>query len=246
MKRLILLLSLTLAAGAHADTVGDVRTMLLSLTAKRPIRAAYEGHRTNAARGRFYDNDFNSVSTAEARVDDEGLTVTYSRATLDRARLEKTARLGANKPDAKTSRVADVSPLRLAELLDFAPSLAAMLERAEIAEERPTLFHGQQARVVVLKLAQVRAEGMKEGRVKANADQLTLWIGADRLPMAAERTASFTAGILFIKGDGLVRETWSFLHHDDRLIVTRYERTDTSTGMGETSKGSEVETIGLR
>ncbi|MCU1349254.1 MAG: hypothetical protein JWO56_2284 [Acidobacteria bacterium] len=246
MKRLILLLLLASAAGVQADTIGDVRATLLSLNARQPVRAAYEARRTNAARGRFYDNDFNSVASAEARVDDEGLAITYSRPVLDRARLEKTARLGANKPDVKTPRIADVSPLRIAELLDYGPSLAAMLERARIAEERQTLYRGQQARILVLELVQVRAEGVKEGRVKATGDRLTLWIGPDRLPLAAERTASFSAGILFIKGDGRVRETWSFAHHADRLVVTRYERMDTSAGMGQTSKGSEVETIVLR
>jgi hypothetical protein len=251
MKPLLLLLTLTwpaltVAMAAQADTIGDVRAALAGLTARQPVRATYESRRTNSARGRFYDNDFNSAGTAEARVDQEGLTVTYGRAALDRARNEKTARLGANKPDAKTPRIADVSAFRVAELLDYAPSLAAMLERAVVTEERGTLFRGQQARVLVLKLAQVRAQGVKEGRVKSNGDQLTLWVGADHIPLAAERTASFTAGILFIKGDGDVRETWSFARREDRLVVTRYERTDTSAGMGQTSKGSEVETITLR
>jgi hypothetical protein len=245
MKPLLLLLTLSLAAAAQADTIGDVRGVLLSLNAKQPVRAAYESRRTNAARGRFYDNDFNSVGSAEVRVDIDGLTVTYSRSQLERARSEKTARLGATKPDAKTPRVGDVSAFRIAELLDYAPSLAAMLERAEVVEDRATLFRGQHARVLVLKLEQQRAEGVKEGRVKSNGDRLTLWIGADHLPIAAERNASFSAGILFIKGEGNVKETWSFTRRDDRLVVTRYERTDTSAGMGQTSKGSELETVTL-
>lgn len=246
MKPLLLLLLLSTTTAAQADTLSDVRTILNSLTAKQPVRAAYESRRTNSARGRFYDNDYNSSGSAEARVDAEGLTINYARPTIDRARNEKTARLGANKPDAKTPRIADVAAFRVAELLDYAPSLAAMLERADVAEERTMLFRGQQARVLVLKLAQVRAQGMKEGRVKSNGDQLTLWVGADHVPIAAERNASFTAGILFIKGDGNVRETWNFTRRDDRLIVTRYERTDTSAGMGQTTKGSEVEVVTLR
>jgi hypothetical protein len=246
MKPLLLLLTLALAGVVRADTIGEVRAALAGLAAKQPIRAGYEMRRTNAARGRFYDNDYNSAGSAEARVDAEGLTITYPRAALDRARSEKTARLGANKPNAKMPRIGDVSAFRVAEMLDYAPSLAAMLERAEVSQERTMLFRGQQARVLVLKLVQVRAEGVKEGRVKSNEDQLTLWIGADHIPLAAERIASFTAGILFIKGDGNVRETWSFAHREDRLIVTRYERTDTSAGMGQTSKGSELETVTLR
>lgn len=245
MKRLLLLLTLSIAAAARADTIGDLRAALLALNGKQPVRATYESRRTNSARGRFYDNDFNSAGSAEARVDQDGLTVTYSRQQLDRARSEKTARLGATKPDAKAPRVGDVSAFRIAELLDYAPSLAAMLDRAEVIEEHATLLRGQHVRIVALKLEQQRAEGVKEGRVKSNLDRLTLWIGPDRLPLMAERNASFSAGVLFIKGEGTVKETWTFTRRDDRLVVTRYERTDASAGMGETSKGSEVETVTL-
>jgi hypothetical protein len=142
--------------------------------------------------------------------------------------------------------VGDVSPVRIAEMLDFASSLAAMLELAEIVEEGPTLYHGQPAHVLVVKLNGMQAEGIKEGRVKVKGNRMTLWIGADHVPLAAQRVAGFTAGILFLHADGTVTESWTFARRDDRLVVTRYERNDSSSGMGETSQGTTVETIALR
>src|SRR5437764_129308 len=111
-------IALPLALPLFADTVTDVKSALRNLRAAAPIRAAYETKSANVAKGRFFDQDVSTSAAVEARVDDNGITIVYPRAMLERAAAQRDAK----KDDAK-QRVADVSATRIAEMLDYAPAL---------------------------------------------------------------------------------------------------------------------------
>jgi hypothetical protein len=235
MIRRLLVVAVALAAATRvsADILFDVKAALRSLRAKQPVRATYESKSINVAKGRFFDQDTTTYATVEARVDDDGVTIIYPRALLERAMAQRNA-----KRDPKAARVADVSTTRIAEMLDHAPALIALLDRATVIEDK--------AHVIVMNIRQNDDSGVKEGHVDVKLDRLTMTVGPDLVPISAERTTKFTAGILFLKAEGQQTENWTFAHRDDRLIVTRYERTDSSSGMGQTSHNSETQTIALR
>ena len=245
-KRFVVFASIFLSLSASADTLGEIRAALRGLHAKQPIRATYETKSGNVAKGRFFDQDVTSGATVEARIDDDGATITYPRPQLERATAQRAARDAGAKRDPKVPSVADVSATRIAEMLDFAKSLDAMLDRASVVEERAGSVDGKPARLVVMNLSLRDRPEIKGGRFDVKGDRLTLWIGADSLPLVAERVAKFSAGILFLKMQGDVAERWTFAHRDDRLVITRYERTDHSAGMGQSANNKEVETITIR
>lgn len=245
MKRLLILLLMLFPVAVRADSIAALRTVLRTLPAKRPVGASYERRETTVAKGRFYDGGRDAASTAEAHVGEDGVTLTYPRALLDRGRAEEVERLRGAKAEGGAT-AGGVSPLRIAEMLDYAPSLNAILERGLVAEERPLLFHGQQARLLVINLRQVTRPGVKEGHVKSTQDRLSLWLGADQLPLAAERNSTGTAGIFFLHADLKTKETWTFGRHQDRLIIVRYQRTDDSSGMGQTTHSTISESITIR
>jgi hypothetical protein len=56
----------------------------------------------------------------------------------------------------------------------------------------------------------------------------------------------FSAGILFLKVDGEQTEKQTFVRRDDRLILTRHDHIDSSSGMGQTSHNNETETIRIQ
>jgi hypothetical protein len=230
------------AAQLSADTIGDVKAALRLLHAKTPIRATYDTKSTNVAHGRFFNQDETSAATVDTRVGEEGVTIVYPRALLDRGAAQR----NAVKRDASAQHVADVSATRVAELLDFAPALLALLERASVAEEHFSTVNAQQARLIVMNLRERDDQRVKQGHVDVTVNRLSLWIGADSLPLVAERESKFTAGIFFLKADGNQTEKWTFVRRDDRLIVSKYERFDSSSGMGQTSHNNETETITVR
>lgn len=236
-----MILGLIAATSLSAATLDEVKTALRNLHAKQPVHAVYETKSANVASGRFFDQNVTTSASVEARVDENGLTLVYPQAMLARAAAQRDAK----KDDAK-ERVADVSATRVSEMLDYAPSLAALLDRATVAEERASNYNGQPARLLVMNVKQREDPRVKSGHVDVKLDRLMLWIGADSLPLAADRTIKFSAGILFLKADGQSTEKSVFVHREDRLVEVRHEHTDSSSGMGQTSHNTETETLALR
>jgi hypothetical protein len=236
-----MILALVAATSLSAATLDDVKGALRTLHAKQPVRAVYETKSANVASGRFFDQNVTTSAAVEARVDDNGLTIVYSQAQLARAAAQRDAK----KDDAK-ERVAEISATRVAEMLDFAPSLAALLDRAVVVSERPSSYNGQPARLLVMNIKEREDPRVKSGHVDVKLDRMSLWIGADSLPLTSERSIKFSAGILFLKAEGETTEKSVFVHRDDRLVEVRHEHSDSSSGMGQTSHNTETETIALR
>lgn len=234
-------LALAAALQTSADTLGDVKAALHNLRATQPIRVAYETKSANVAKGRFFEQDVTTSASVDAQVDDAGITIVYPRALLDRAAAQRDA-----KKDEAKQRVADVSATRIAEMLDYAPALASMLERVTVVEDRVGALNGQPTRLLVLNLLPREDRRVKTGHVDIKLNRLSLWIGADALPLYSEQMTKFTAGVFFLKAEGESTEKSTYARRDDRLVILRQEHSDTSAGMGQTSHNTETETITLR
>jgi len=236
MIRRFLVVAVALAAATRvsADILFDIKAALRNLRAKQPVRATFETKSVNVAKGRFFDQDTTTSATVEARVDDDGVTVIYPRPLLERAMIQRNA-----KRDPKAPKVADVDAPHIAEMLDYAPALIALLDRATVIEDRAHT-------TIVMNIRPTDDPGVKEGHVDVKLNRLTLTLGPDLVPVSAERTTKFVAGIFFLKAEGQQTEKWTFIRRDDRLIVTRFEHTDSSSGMGQTAHNSETQTITLR
>lgn len=238
-----MLLLLAAAASARADTLADVKRTLAALHGTSAINATFEARHTNKASGRFFTQNLNVHSVAEVHGGEEGMRVTLSRATLDRLRAQRAA---GRRDDADGREVAgDVGPGQVAELLDYAPSLQAMLARAVLIGEREAALGSVPARLLAFKVPPERSRA-KEVKLESKGDDFSLWVGRDGVPLAAERKGEFSAGFLFLKVTGGVTDKWTFARRDDRLVVTHHERSDSGGGMGQTSEGTEVQNIALR
>lgn len=243
MRTLAAALLLATAASARADAVADLKRMLATLRGTAPVTATYEARLTNKARGRFFTQNLNRHSVADVRAAEGGVTVTLSRATLDRLRAQRAA--GRRDDEDASEFAGDVSPGQVAELLDYAPTLQAMLAHAVLTAEREAPLGGVPARLLVFKVPPERSRA-KEVKVDSKGDDLSLWIGRDGVPLAAQRKAEFSVGFLFVKATGGATERWTFVRRDDRLVVAHHERTTIGGGLGETSEGTESQSIVLR
>jgi hypothetical protein len=240
MRKLAPLVLLAMAASARPDTVADLKRTLATLRGTAPIAATYEARQTNKARGRFFTQNLNVHSVADVRAADGGVTVTLSRATLERLRAQRAA---GRRDDEDAREIAgDVAAGRVAELLDYAPTLQALLARAVLTAEREAPLGGVPARLLVFKVPPERARA-KDVKIDTKGDDLSLWIGRDGVPLAAERKAQFAVGFLFLKASGGATDKWTFVRRDDRLVVTHHDHTNSGGGLGETSEGTESQVI---
>jgi hypothetical protein len=237
MIRRLALLVLFTAATARADTLGDLRTALQSLHGQMPLRATYA--RQSARSG---EHAYKSAAAVDVRVDGEGLTITFPKPLVEQLSTQSPEYEAKN--DTSAVHAADVSPTNVTQLLNYAPALLRRLDGAKLLQERQGTYGGQPARILVVSVPQ---RGHVPKMVKVNATEtLTMWLGADHLPLAVQSEGKFSAGILFLKAEGTMTESMSLLRRDDRLVVARRQEESQSSGFGMSEHRNETESIALK
>ena len=168
MRTLAALLLLTTAVSAGADALADVKRTLGALRGTSAIAATYESRQTNKAHGRFFNQNLDLHGAADVRVDAGGITLTIPHATLERLRAQRAA---GHRADDETRReeTGDVPAGRVAELLDYAPTLQALLARAVLVGERDAPLGTTPARLLVLQIPPERSR-TKDVKIETNGD----------------------------------------------------------------------------
>lgn len=242
MRRALSILVFTLPLGA--DPIGEVRAALDRLAAREPVRATYELQHSVASEGKFDNNKFNGKVTVELEGDANGVRFVFPRHLLDTLGREQLARARNPELDTPTvSAIREVDPVITAEAIDFAPSLARLLDGAKLVSDTTSTWQGKPARVLVVRVPD-RIEKEDASRVKVLENKLTLWLGADLVPLAAEHFGHVKVSVFLLKMESRDKKSWHLARVADRLVCARFERTQSSSGMGQ--KGNETVVATLR
>ena len=236
-------LALLLAVPLAADPLGDVRVALGKLTAGQPIRATYEVQRSVANEGKFDNDSFTGKAVVELEGGGGDFRVVFPRPLLDQiSREQETQMQDVNRSTPTVSAISQIDPVETANAIDFAPTLLRMLHGAKVVSDAPSTFQGKPARAMVLRLAdRVRKED--GGRVKISENRLTLWLGADLVPVGAEHLLNAKFSFLIFKGESKQKKSWYFAQVADRLVRVRHESTESGSGMGQKSHETLVATV---
>ena len=249
MSRLLLILAAALfTASAGADTLTDMRAAIAQLRATKPIHVSLDVQRSRKNEGRFANQQFTGSASLDAVEDEAGLRVTFPRAILERADRESREHTSdPRKPTPTRAVINDTQATEVADDLDFAGPLLRLLESATKVSESRTSRDGRSVRVIVLKLTpKLPPEATSIFSVKFTEDQLTIWLGDDNIPLAAERVQRGTAGFMFIKGQMMNRSSWTFAHYGDRLVVLRDDSSYVGSGFGQRGEGRSVQVVTVR
>jgi hypothetical protein len=130
----------------------------------------------------------------------------------------------------------------VAEAIDYAPSFLQMLDDAQVVEDRAGTLAGKQARVVIFRLADKR--DMDVGKMTLLENKLTVWLGTDDVPLAAELVRNAKYSFLIFKAEWKTNRSWHFARIGDRLVRTRDEEREVGSGLGQ--KGNTVTIATLR
>jgi hypothetical protein len=240
---LLLLLSLAAPGG---DPLAALAATLAGLAARDPVQARLE-HRLSVRHG---DDGApphpEGVVQAAASAGSEGLELRWTRALLEQAGREERRSPGdADAPTPTRDALADLQALAVAQLLDAAPVLARALEGATLVEDRPDTRDGQPARLLVLKLTP--ALGTRDRKyVKELEATGRIWLGADGVPVAAERLVQVKGrAFLVITFESRMEEAWRFTRVGDRLVAVQLERRVKNDGGGEKSERRATTTLAL-
>lgn len=242
----VVLVSLFIAVASTASTLDQVRSALGPLDASEPVTATMTIEQKVKSEGRYANASTARAATVEIRHDDAGIAITIPQSLIDKARQKRWSKdVGEN---VGQDSIGAVRTLSVVEALNFRDALLAMLDGATLVSEKPATYGGRAARLLVLKLAAEAhkpANSIQLGSVKKD-DVLTLWIGADNLPLAGERAEKTIGGFMFIHGTYESHYSYVFTHAHRRLLLTRLEVTDGGSGMGQNVSKKSVESLVLR
>ena len=236
MTRLFgMLICALMAGGAGADTLGDVRAAVGRLGARQPVRGTFAVEQSVKAAGKFSNENTARSVSLEVLHDGAGVSITIPQALV------------AARSDAARGAIGSIRSLAVVEALDFRETLLEMMEHATITAEKRVAHGGRPARLLVLKLQprpKKESGSIRIGSVNSE-EQLSLWVGDDNLPLAAERVQKTTAGFLIFHGSTEGRTSYTFAHTPDRLLVARMEASESGAGMGQKIDVKSVQTLTL-
>jgi hypothetical protein len=246
--RQALLIAVLLAASARADTLADMRAAVSQLRATKPIHVSIDVQRSRKNEGRFANQQFTGSASLDVIEDEAGLRMTFPRSILEKADRESREHTSDPRKTTPTrAAINDTQATEVADTIDFAGPFLRLLESAAKISETRGARDGRPVRVVVLKLTpKLPPEATSIFSVKFTEDQMTVWLGDDNVPVAAERIQRGTAGFMFIKGSMMNRSTWTFTHYGDRLVVLRDDSLYAGSGFGQKGEGRSVQVVTVK
>jgi hypothetical protein len=246
MRLLFGLCCAVVAVRAGADTVGDLKSAVGRLAAKQPVRATYATQSAVKTAGHLGNVNTARTVSIEVAHDAGGISLTIPQPLLDKAAAEARTEKGAAE-NVSRGAISSIRPQEVVEALDFRETFLWLLSHGTVAEEKRVAFRGKPARLLVLTLhvPERKMNGIQLGTVKIEEDRLSVWIGDDNLPLAAERAQKNTAGFLLFHATRSARTSYTFAHTADRLVLARMETSGSGSGMGQTFDDSGVQTMTL-
>jgi hypothetical protein len=248
MRRLAALALFLPTLTARADVVTDMRAAISQLRATKPIHVRIDVQQSRKNEGRFANQQFTGTASLDVIEDDAGLHITFPRAILERADRESREHTADPRKQTPTrSAVNDTEATEIADAVDFAGPFLRLIDTAKKVSESRGVREGRAVRIVVLKLTpKLPPEATSIFSVKFTEDQMTVWLGDDNVPVAAERVQRGTAGFMFIRGSMTNRSTWTFAHVGDRLVVLRDDSAYAGSGFGQKGEGRNVQVVTVK
>lgn len=231
------------AVPLYADALTDIRSALAKLGGTSPIRATFELQRNETDEGRFANDKSGGKAAVDLEADGAGFRLVVPRSMMEQIGSELDAR--AKDPDKATPTeraLNQISTVNAFESIDGAPSLLRLMEDAKIVSDGAGTWGGKPVRVVILRVAD--KIGKTPGKVTIAENKLTLWLGPDHVPLAAEHIRNGKFSFLVFKSEMKSKRSWHFARSGDRLVRARYEASETTSGMGQ--KGTDVTVATVR
>jgi hypothetical protein len=235
MRRLTAVILMFVTVDASADTLAQVKSAVGRLAARQPVRATFTTEAVVKAAGRFANDNTTRKAFVEVAHDQGGVTITIPASLISSAEMQGDDLIGS------------IRTIPIVEALDFRQPMMELLQYATLLEEKRTVLGGRPARLLILKLTappKKESNSIRIGSVKSE-ERMSLWVGEDSLPIAAERSEKTSAGFMMFRASGSSLTKYTFAHTGDRLILAREESEDSGSAMGQNVRRRGVQTLTL-
>lgn len=231
--RAVILLLFAAGSARADDAVARIEAALAAFAGHEPLRARVTIEFSSRAGDK--DNMIDDKTSVSAGLEEnaDDLQITWSRDTVRAANAE--VRAASTDPDSRAPMrraMAELTPILLARYLNGAPELLRLLGQSEFKDETQAEWQGRPARLLTFKSnPRVNAEARKY--VKNLEASLKVWIGADGVPLAAERRVQVKGrALLVVTFESVELDAYEYAVRGDRLVVTRHRSELQNSGAG--------------
>jgi hypothetical protein len=241
MRFHISLFVLLLPAVAAADGLTDLRAALGRLAATTPVHGTLDV--TSTSRSNEEDKANEGKVSVGFEIGDSGLHIICPHPILTEATQE--ARAEARDPERSGSVRIGAGRVRLldvADLLDGAAALSVLLESAQLLQAKPANLGGRPAHMLSFKVVPKISKAASKHMKKFDG-ALSVWVGDDGTPLAAEQSTSAKASLLLISFEVDQKQSWTYARNGDRLVVTRHEANNKTDGPGQHGTSHTLEVV---
>ncbi len=231
MRRIIL--SLFITSVAIADTRSDLDTALLSLTGRDAIRARIDFELANWSSDEKSPPVNGGKASAQLDSTNGGLAIYWEREQLEAA----VSAIPENKDaaDATRSAMSALSVPQLMSYLNIARDFAQVNKEATVTGDEMAVWKEQPTRLLTLKL-DPKLDGKNAKYIKEFEATAKIWLGADNIPVAAERSLHLKGRAMLVIGfEATETEHYEFARHGDRLVVTLHTKEGGGSGAGQSN-----------
>jgi hypothetical protein len=231
------------AAGARADELAELAATLARFPATDEVQGSLELQLSRQSTEEHWTDQSRAV--VEVADGPQGVRVALSRGGSRLALHELRAQ--TLDPSKRTPTYNALQVLSLNEVsgdLDSAAALAQDVSLAHLVEVRPATYLGRTARLLVLALPPRLSEEARK-HVRTAETRLSVWVGADGVPLGAEKIDHTKGRFLVLFFENLRKQVWTFGRKGNRLFASRHEVSDTASGMGQDFRSSTVAILSL-
>lgn len=174
-----------------------------------------------------------------------GITITFSRESVENAERETAAEDGAGRDFGARFALRSIDAKEVGDLLNAAPYLTRQLGRSELTEERDDTFDGRPARLLVLKVTP-RLNPQARKILKDVTVTARIWLDGDGLPVGARIEQLRKGRVLLVIGfEANDVDEYRYKVVGDRLVAVQHTRVTSGAGAGQHSNSKMVVDIAL-
>lgn len=231
---------------APADPLGDLRATLQKLQSSEPLHARVEIKTRRSGGESHKQNQSESVSTVLVEIGPGGFNLTWSPDQIRQSR--KAAWEAISNPDAVRSDLASLKSLEPGDalnLVDAGDPLRRSLEKAVLLEEKASApYKTKSARLLVFRI-QLTLDEEERKALKSSEAVLKLWLDDDGVPIAMDRDIQAKFSKLLIGFRIHEHDTREYQQVGGRLMVTRWTKDSSGSGLGHTEETHIAATVTL-
>jgi hypothetical protein len=230
-------------SAARADELSELSAVLSRLPATEEIQGSIEFQVARQSTEEHWTDQ--SHATLEVEDGPQGFRLGLPHGSAKQALQELRGQV--LDPSKHTPTFSALNALNLNEIsgdLDSAAPLAQDVALSHLVEVKPATYNGRAARLLVLTLPpRLSVEARKH--VRTADSRLSVWVGADGMPLGAEKIEHTRGRFLVLFFESERKQTWVYGRKGNRLFAVRHEVADNASGLGQDFRSSTVAVLTL-